>query len=143
MAKVADFGTARSLAPTIAGRTVDNPIWLAPEVMRNEEYTEKVPSLHRVVHFEEVLTAANVSGGRVLVRYHPVRDLLAQVPVRQEDPLPDRARGRRRQAAGPPRRLPAVLHVRDPICCVCVCVWRVCRVPCILKLVNDNAHTGT
>lgn len=41
-AKVADFGTARSLAPTIAGRTVDNPIWLAPEVMRNEEYTEKV-----------------------------------------------------------------------------------------------------
>ena len=36
MAKVADFGTARSLAPTIAGRTVDNPIWLAPEVMRNE-----------------------------------------------------------------------------------------------------------
>jgi serine/threonine protein kinase len=41
MAKVADFGTARSLAPTIAGRTVDNPIWLAPEVMRNEEYTEK------------------------------------------------------------------------------------------------------
>ena len=28
--------------------------------------------------------------------------------------------------------------------CVCVArVWRVCRVPCILKLVNDNAHTGT
>ncbi len=42
VAKVADFGTARNLAPTIAGRTVDNPIWLAPEVMRNEEYTEKV-----------------------------------------------------------------------------------------------------
>jgi len=41
VAKVADFGTARSLAPTIAGRTVDNPIWLAPEIMENEEYTEK------------------------------------------------------------------------------------------------------
>ena len=42
IAKVADFGTSRSLAPTIGGRTVDNPIWLAPEVMRSEEYTEKV-----------------------------------------------------------------------------------------------------
>ena len=41
VAKVADFGTSRSLAPTIGGRMVDNPIWLAPEVMRNEEYTEK------------------------------------------------------------------------------------------------------
>jgi serine/threonine protein kinase len=41
VAKVGDFGTARALAPTIGGRIVGNPIWLAPEVMRNEEYTEK------------------------------------------------------------------------------------------------------
>lgn len=59
MAKVADFGTARSLAPTIAGRTVDNPIWLAPEVMRNEEYTEKVPSLYSVIHFPGVSSHQN------------------------------------------------------------------------------------
>eukprot|EP01089_Gocevia_fonbrunei_P003420 TRINITY_DN13381_c0_g1_i1.p1 TRINITY_DN13381_c0_g1~~TRINITY_DN13381_c0_g1_i1.p1 ORF type:complete len:113 (+),score=24.46 TRINITY_DN13381_c0_g1_i1:81-419(+) len=38
IAKIADFGLSRSVATTIGGRGVDNPVWLAPEVMKNEEY---------------------------------------------------------------------------------------------------------
>eukprot|EP01103_Thecamoeba_quadrilineata_P007901 TRINITY_DN17723_c0_g1_i1.p1 TRINITY_DN17723_c0_g1~~TRINITY_DN17723_c0_g1_i1.p1 ORF type:complete len:1221 (-),score=174.69 TRINITY_DN17723_c0_g1_i1:174-3554(-) len=41
IAKVSDFGVSQVLVSTTAGRAVNNPIWLAPEVMRNEEYTEK------------------------------------------------------------------------------------------------------
>ncbi|KAL6057002.1 Myotubularin-like phosphatase domain [Balamuthia mandrillaris] len=56
VAKVADFGTSRSLAPTIAGRTVDNPIWLAPEVMNNEEYTEKADCYSYGIVLYEIFT---------------------------------------------------------------------------------------
>ena len=41
VAKVADFGLSQALASTTKGRSVANPIWLAPEIMRNEEYSEK------------------------------------------------------------------------------------------------------
>jgi tRNA A-37 threonylcarbamoyl transferase component Bud32 len=40
-AKVADFGLSTLFSITTSGREVDNPRWLAPEVMRGEEYTEK------------------------------------------------------------------------------------------------------
>jgi serine/threonine-protein kinase CTR1 len=40
--KVADFGTCQALASTTKGRIVSNPIWLAPEIMKQKEYTEKV-----------------------------------------------------------------------------------------------------
>jgi len=98
VAKVADFGTARSLAPTIAGRTVDNPIWLAPEIMENEEYTEKASRILvakgglRGQGPISLLPLPHSTGGCVLVWHHPLRDLLAQVPVRQKDAVPDRAR---------------------------------------------------
>ena len=42
VAKIADFGLSQVLASTTQGRSVANPVWLAPEIMRNEEYTEKV-----------------------------------------------------------------------------------------------------
>jgi serine/threonine protein kinase len=38
-AKVADFGVAQAIASRGAtGRVVQNPTWLAPEIMRGEEY---------------------------------------------------------------------------------------------------------
>eukprot|EP01103_Thecamoeba_quadrilineata_P004097 TRINITY_DN1381_c3_g1_i1.p1 TRINITY_DN1381_c3_g1~~TRINITY_DN1381_c3_g1_i1.p1 ORF type:complete len:1903 (+),score=318.22 TRINITY_DN1381_c3_g1_i1:778-5709(+) len=41
VAKVSDFGVSQVLVSTIANQPVQNPIWLAPELMRKEEYTEK------------------------------------------------------------------------------------------------------
>jgi len=41
VAKVADFGTSQHMEGMAAGRKVDNPVWLAPEVLKNEKYTEK------------------------------------------------------------------------------------------------------
>ena len=41
IAKVADFGLSQVLASTTQGRSVANPVWLAPEIMKAEEYTEK------------------------------------------------------------------------------------------------------
>ena len=41
VAKVADFGTCVA-ATTFVGRVVDNPLWLAPEIMAGFEYSEKV-----------------------------------------------------------------------------------------------------
>lgn len=40
--KIADFGTSRVLRAPIKGRYVDNPTWLAPEILLNYTYGEKV-----------------------------------------------------------------------------------------------------
>ena len=41
VAKVADFGLAVSLITrTVIGRVVENPVWLAPEIMENREYAQ-------------------------------------------------------------------------------------------------------
>jgi serine/threonine protein kinase/WD40 repeat protein len=41
VAKVTDFGVSQILVPTTIGRAVACPVWLAPEVIKNEEYSEK------------------------------------------------------------------------------------------------------
>lgn len=41
VAKVADFGLSQALASTTKGRSVANPVWLAPEIIQNQDYTEK------------------------------------------------------------------------------------------------------
>jgi len=43
-AKIADFGLSRGLvwSKNLTGKAVDNPIWLAPEILNNELYNEKV-----------------------------------------------------------------------------------------------------
>jgi serine/threonine protein kinase len=43
VAKVADFGLSRKLllSPELQSRVVDNPTWLAPEIIRGEPYTGK------------------------------------------------------------------------------------------------------
>eukprot|EP01087_Luapelamoeba_hula_P008454 TRINITY_DN2105_c1_g1_i2.p1 TRINITY_DN2105_c1_g1~~TRINITY_DN2105_c1_g1_i2.p1 ORF type:complete len:1492 (+),score=226.36 TRINITY_DN2105_c1_g1_i2:221-4696(+) len=40
-AKINDFGLSTAFSIRLGGREVDNPLWLAPEVMVGEEYTEK------------------------------------------------------------------------------------------------------
>lgn len=40
VAKITDFGTSLQLT-SVSGREVDNPLWLAPEIMRGEEYSIK------------------------------------------------------------------------------------------------------
>eukprot|EP01102_Stenamoeba_stenopodia_P014052 TRINITY_DN4636_c0_g2_i1.p1 TRINITY_DN4636_c0_g2~~TRINITY_DN4636_c0_g2_i1.p1 ORF type:complete len:1322 (+),score=264.84 TRINITY_DN4636_c0_g2_i1:1203-5168(+) len=42
-AKVSDFGLSRKLllSPELQNRVVDNPIWLAPEIISKQKYTEK------------------------------------------------------------------------------------------------------
>jgi len=45
VAKIADFGLSRGLVWGVndfEGREVDNPVWLAPEILRNQPYSEKV-----------------------------------------------------------------------------------------------------
>lgn len=61
MAKVTDFGLS-GLAPTLAGREVDNPVWLAPEVLREEEYTEKADVYSFGVILYELLTRQQYFG---------------------------------------------------------------------------------
>ena len=41
---MADFGLSRKLllSPDLQERVVDNPTWLAPEILESKPYTEKV-----------------------------------------------------------------------------------------------------
>jgi len=43
-AKIADFGLSRGLVWTqsYSDKVVDNPVWLAPEVIQKKPYSEKV-----------------------------------------------------------------------------------------------------
>eukprot|EP01126_Amoeba_proteus_P013979 TRINITY_DN16029_c0_g2_i1.p1 TRINITY_DN16029_c0_g2~~TRINITY_DN16029_c0_g2_i1.p1 ORF type:complete len:227 (-),score=60.70 TRINITY_DN16029_c0_g2_i1:159-797(-) len=42
VAKLIDFGTSMHVLTPLKERYVDNPIWLAPEILNQELYTEKV-----------------------------------------------------------------------------------------------------
>merc|ERR1711879_722572 len=42
LVKVTDFGESRAVATSYTGRDrLHNPVWLAPEIMKKEQYTEK------------------------------------------------------------------------------------------------------
>jgi serine/threonine protein kinase len=56
VAKVCDFGVSISAAHHTAGRRVDCPVWLAPEVMENKIYTEKADVYSIGVILWELLT---------------------------------------------------------------------------------------
>jgi len=64
VAKVADFGLSRSLmlAPQLTSKAVDNPVWLAPELMRKEEYDEKVDVYSFGVILWELVSRADFLG---------------------------------------------------------------------------------
>ncbi|MDP2439088.1 MAG: protein kinase [archaeon] len=44
VAKIADFGLSRklSLTPTLVEKSVDNPVWLAPEILQHQPYDQRV-----------------------------------------------------------------------------------------------------
>ena len=62
VAKVADFGLSQALASTTSGRSVANPVWLAPEIMKREEYTEKADVYSYGVMLWEAATRKNYFG---------------------------------------------------------------------------------
>ena len=59
VAKVADFGLSRKLllSTTLNERVVDNPTWLAPEIIKHEKYTEKADCYSFAIIMWEMLTS--------------------------------------------------------------------------------------
>jgi len=64
VAKVADFGTSRQLmfAPVLKSKVVHNPVWLAPEVLKQQKYTEKIDVYSFGVILWELLTFSDFMG---------------------------------------------------------------------------------
>mmetsp|Transcript_16260 Transcript_16260/g.63394 ORF Transcript_16260/g.63394 Transcript_16260/m.63394 type:complete len:418 (+) Transcript_16260:1-1254(+) len=56
MAKVADFGLSTRTSLPVKGRLVDNPLWLAPEVLRSEPYSSAADVYAFGIIMFEVLT---------------------------------------------------------------------------------------
>ncbi|GAM27829.1 hypothetical protein SAMD00019534_110050 [Acytostelium subglobosum LB1] len=55
--KVSDFGESRAVVTSALGRDkLSNPIWLAPEIMRGQEYTEKADVYSFGIILWEILT---------------------------------------------------------------------------------------
>jgi serine/threonine protein kinase len=82
IAKITDFGLAvHHMGSPAGGKMVDNPRWLAPEIIRGEEYTEKVDQyswamvcwemLSHKEPFHEIKAWAEVER-RVLQGEHPI-----------------------------------------------------------------------
>jgi len=64
VAKVADFGLSRSLllAGALKSKVVDNPVWLAPEIMEGKPYDEKVDVYSYGVIMWETVTREDFLG---------------------------------------------------------------------------------
>jgi len=60
VAKVCDFGVSFMASAQTAGRRVDCPVWLAPEVMANKVYTEKADVYSIGVILWELLTRSTI-----------------------------------------------------------------------------------
>lgn len=56
LAKIADFGLSAAMMQSAMGRKVDCPVWLAPEIMRNQEYTTKADVYSMGIILWELLT---------------------------------------------------------------------------------------
>jgi small GTP-binding protein len=83
VAKVTDFGLS-GLAPTLAGRDVDNPVWLAPEVLKEEEYTEKADIYSYGVILWELLTRKQYFG-----EYKFLSEIEEKIIAGQRPEIPD------------------------------------------------------
>eukprot|EP01130_Rhizamoeba_saxonica_P015439 TRINITY_DN6924_c0_g1_i2.p1 TRINITY_DN6924_c0_g1~~TRINITY_DN6924_c0_g1_i2.p1 ORF type:complete len:466 (+),score=106.76 TRINITY_DN6924_c0_g1_i2:1345-2742(+) len=64
VAKIADFGLSRGLvwSDNLSGKVVDNPVWLAPEVMLKKPYSEKVDVYAFGVIMWELISGADFFG---------------------------------------------------------------------------------
>lgn len=60
--KIADFGTSRFCTLPICGRFVDNPVWLAPEVLTNSEYDYTADTYAFGVMLWETITRKDYCG---------------------------------------------------------------------------------
>eukprot|EP01125_Pyxidicula_operculata_P006879 TRINITY_DN2359_c0_g1_i1.p1 TRINITY_DN2359_c0_g1~~TRINITY_DN2359_c0_g1_i1.p1 ORF type:complete len:1423 (+),score=357.36 TRINITY_DN2359_c0_g1_i1:201-4271(+) len=62
--KIADFGLSRGLVwnGKLEGKVVDNPIWLAPEILKHQPYSEKVDVYALGIIMWEIITGQDVFG---------------------------------------------------------------------------------
>jgi Leucine-rich repeat (LRR) protein len=105
IAKITDFGLT-GIAPAVAGREVDNPVWLAPEVMlRGVEYGEQTDVYSYAVILYELLTGREYFGHMsfmtdieraVLSGQRPV---LPNSPTTNPTPHPGNSRPNKQQLA--------------------------------------------
>lgn len=63
--KIADFGTSRKIKTMIRGKFVENPLWLAPEVLMNKPYCLSVDTYAFGIICWEMLTREKVFGVEV------------------------------------------------------------------------------
>jgi len=64
VAKIADFGLTRKLmlAPTLVDKVVDNPVWLAPEILSGKHYNQRVDVYSYGVILYELITREDYFG---------------------------------------------------------------------------------
>jgi serine/threonine protein kinase len=60
--KIADFGTSCLCTLPLSGRLVDNPVWLAPEILANSEFTFTVDTYAYGVMLWEMITREDYLG---------------------------------------------------------------------------------
>jgi serine/threonine protein kinase len=84
--KIADFGLSRGLVWTssLEGKVVDNPVWLAPEILRQEKYTEKVD-----VYAYGIICWELISGKHPFEQYQFVSDITEKVLAGDRPIVPD------------------------------------------------------
>eukprot|EP01104_Vermistella_antarctica_P016973 TRINITY_DN591_c0_g1_i1.p1 TRINITY_DN591_c0_g1~~TRINITY_DN591_c0_g1_i1.p1 ORF type:complete len:1378 (-),score=383.37 TRINITY_DN591_c0_g1_i1:59-4192(-) len=85
-AKIGDFGTCRSLTyvPGFVGSVTDNPVWLAPEILKNEHYDEKVDLYSFGVILWEILSKTAYFGE--VKFWHVIEDKILK---NVRPPIPD------------------------------------------------------
>jgi len=84
--KIADFGLSRGLVWTssLEGKVVDNPVWLAPEILRQEKYTEKVD-----VYAYGIICWEIISGKHPFEQYQFVSDITERVLAGDRPTIPE------------------------------------------------------
>ena len=89
VAKIADFGLSRklSLTPTLVEKGVDNPVWLAPEILKNLPYDQSVDTYAFGVILYELLARQNFLGDSQFMSELEKRVLAGERPELPPDML--------------------------------------------------------
>eukprot|EP00007_Cunea_sp_BSH-02190019_P005553 CAMPEP_0174232408 /NCGR_PEP_ID=MMETSP0417-20130205/2700_1 /TAXON_ID=242541 /ORGANISM="Mayorella sp, Strain BSH-02190019" /LENGTH=2427 /DNA_ID=CAMNT_0015310457 /DNA_START=88 /DNA_END=7371 /DNA_ORIENTATION=+ len=113
VAKVTDFGVSQILAPTTVGRAVACPVWLAPEVIKNEEYSEKADVYSFGVMLWELLSRREFFGEIEFLSELQEAILDGKRPALPEDCLPSFANLVRACWAGQADQRPSFPEIID------------------------------